>query len=34
MTIINGIEIDFIHVPIDQTREALLNNEPIDTTPM
>jgi hypothetical protein len=32
MTIINGIEIDYIHVPIDQTREALLNNEPIDTT--
>ena len=32
MTIINGIEIDFIHAPVDQTREAILNNEPISET--
>jgi hypothetical protein len=32
MTIINGIEIDFIHSPPDETRVAIMNNEPIDTT--
>lgn len=32
MTIINGIEIDFIHAPPDQTREAIFNNEPLSET--
>ena len=31
MTIINGIEIDYLDVPNDETRKAILNNYPIDT---
>lgn len=31
MTIINGIEIDFIQVERDETRNAIVNNEPLDT---
>jgi len=30
MTVINGIEIDFINVPVDETKVAILNNEPIE----
>lgn len=30
MTVINGIEIDFINVPLDETKIAILNNEPIE----
>jgi hypothetical protein len=29
MTIINGIEIDFINVRIDEIRQAIMNNEPL-----
>jgi len=30
MTIINGIEIDFVKINIDENRQAIINNEPID----
>ena len=30
MTVINGIEIDFTNVPLDETKIAILNNEPIE----
>jgi len=30
MTVINGIEIDFINVPLDETKNAIFNNEPIE----
>jgi hypothetical protein len=32
MTVLNGIEIDVIEHPINPTKEAILNNEPIDHT--
>jgi hypothetical protein len=32
MTIINGIEIDTLQVSFDEIRNAILNNEPLDTT--
>lgn len=32
MTIINGIEIDIIHKPMDDIRQAIMNNDPIDDT--
>ena len=31
MTIINGIEIDIKQVKMDETRQAIMNNDPIDT---
>lgn len=30
MTVLNGIEIDAIDYPTNSTKEAILNNEPID----
>jgi len=32
MTIINGIEIDIIHKSMDDIRQAIINNDPIDNT--
>jgi hypothetical protein len=32
MTIINGIEIDIVYKPMDDIRQAIMNNDPIDDT--